>query len=181
MKKIKKTILFITAIIFVLALSGCKAPLAELQIPANGLAPPQVNQGGRTRTVYVSGAVENDGYIEIPQICDYKTLYAVAEALPCANLPYDVNMFLPLKLNVYIADYYAEGIRYYSHNVNSLSVQLRLPVDGADDGIINKLADYIAVNGKITNRIQLKAALLNDYAENYYKFFIDEKDYAQDS
>lgn len=180
MKRLK---LFLTALILLAVLCGCTPPLAELHIPVSGNAdiPPQVNQGNLMRKIYVSGAVENDGYINVPQICDYNTLLQIAGALPCAYMRNDVTAFVPEDLNVYIVDYVICGVRYYSHNVNSLSVKYRLPIDGVDGSVVDKLADYIDINGAVSNRQQLKDALGDDYLDNYYKFFIEEQDYAQDS
>ena len=74
-----------------------------------------------------------------------------------------------------------DGTEYFSVNVNGGLILTRSRIDGIEADIINKLADYIETNGKITNRNMLKTALGDDYEDNYYKFYIDIDDYAQNS
>ena len=42
---------------------------------------------------------------------------------------------------------------------------------------MDKLADYIEEHGKITDKTLLKQILGEDYADNYYKFFVSMDDY----
>ena len=134
-----------------------------------------------TRTLYVSGAVVNDGYITIPQVCDYKTALDIAGVLSSSVLP--INIFAPIPSNTdsLLINFCIDDTIYYCVNVNGAYVTSRLSIDGIDDLIVNKLADYIQSNGVISNRSQLKIALGDDYNDNYYKFYIDKSDYAQDS
>lgn len=134
----------------------------------------------QTRRLYVSGAVTNDGYVEVPQICDYKTVLETVGIVDYSVLPTNLSDSIPGKNESLIINFYQDGRICYSVNVNGLFVTSRLSVDGVDSDIINKIADYIQNNGVIKNRSQLKLALGDDYDENFYKFYIDETDYAQD-
>lgn len=77
-----------------------------------------------------------------------------------------------------IINYIQNGLVFYSVNVNGASIIYRLNVENVSEKIVNKIADYIELNGSISNRTKLRAALGEDYEDNYYKFFIDEQDYA---
>lgn len=131
-----------------------------------------------TRKLYVSGAVQNDGYITVPQVCDYKTALQIAVITEYSVMPSNLTTLISVNLDSIIVGFRCNGKAYYSVNVNGGYVKSRLPIDGIDGKIVNKLADYIEANGIITNRNQLRLALDGDYADNYYKFFIDVADYA---
>lgn len=133
------------------------------------------------RMLYVSGAVVRDGYVAVPQICDYKMLLETVGIAEQAKLPEDIFRLIAPNIDRYIADFMREGVAYSSVNVNGAGVLARREIDGVDFAVVNKLADYIEKNGAITNRNKLKLALGDDYDENYFKFYIDKLDYAQDS
>lgn len=169
-------------IIILLILCGCfSQPYVEQTITSNK----DVNQHDKpaipTRTLYVSGAVQVDGFVTVPQICDYKTVLDIVGVTDYSVLPVDITSPIGAYVDALIINYSYNGASYSSVNVNGALVTSRLSIDGVDDSVVNKLADYIQSNGIIVNRNQLKLALSDDYDDNYYKFYIDRLDYAQDS
>lgn len=174
----------LTFAVILLAMCGCVGqPYAERVISSssnatdssdNNLLPPIVT----TRKLYVSGAVERDGYVDIPLVTDRKTVLEIVGVAPCAAIPVDANVPLSAYLQEYIVNFVCDGVECQSVNVNSPYVSARQTFEGVDDRVIGKLADYISQHGAITNRDQLRLALDGDYDDNYYKFYIDVSDYA---
>ena len=173
-------------------LCGCvPQPYVEQVIKTNGGAidkpsdPNSSNVDERdeigSRILYVSGAVMTDGYVTIPQICDYKTLFDIVGVTEFTSMPQDLSKLIEDNQDSYIANFTYDGVNYTSVNVNSVYVTARLSIDGVASAIVDKLADYIEAYGAITNRNQLKLALGDDYENNYYKFYIGKLDYAQSS
>lgn len=165
------------------ALCGCVyPPYAKQVIPsgsnAQGNLNTDVNSPATTRKLYVSGAVEHDGYIDIPLVTDYKTVLQIVGALPCTAVPANANTLIGAQIHSLVVDFVCDGRVFSSVNVNGDYVANRVSVDGVSSVVVNKLADYIALNGAIRNRAQLKSALNYDYADNFYKFYIDAADYA---
>ncbi len=130
------------------------------------------------RKLYVSGAVVNDGYIVIPQICDYRTVLDKAGITDYTAVPANLKALVNNYVDSFVADFICDGKVCSSINVNGAFVTSRIEIEGVSGEVVDKLADYIEANGKITNRLQLKSALGDDYQENYYKFYIDVADYA---
>lgn len=183
-KRMITTIILLIAMCFILC--GCiPRPYAEQLISKNENTsigdvdkPSQDEPILSERTLYVSGAVQKDGFIVIPQICDYKTALGIAGVTSFSVMPSNPTSPISVDLDVLIVDFTIDGVVYSSVNVNGAAVALRLSIDGVDDEVVIKLADYIEVNGKITNRSILRLALSDDYDDNYYKFYIDLDDYA---
>lgn len=162
------------AVIFLLTLCvtlcGCSVsfPLQGIEIPIQ----PQV-----TYRIYVSGAVERDGYYEVSAETSYVSLFQLAGLLPETVLPEFYTNLIDGNITKIILDYYdGEAVRY-SINVNSPLIANRIPVKGLSQDVIDKLADYIDQYGAIRNRQQLSEALGDDYADNYYRLYIAEEDY----
>ena len=65
----------------------------------------------------------------------------------------------------------------YCVNVNGPLITLRMNVENVSPQVVDKLADYIEEHGKITDKTLLKQILGEDYADNYYKFFVSMDDY----
>lgn len=65
----------------------------------------------------------------------------------------------------------------YCVNVNGPLITLRTNVENVSPQVVDKLADYIEEHGKITDKTLLKQILGEDYADNYYKFFVSMDDY----
>lgn len=188
-KKFIALALLLTAALFVLC--GCiSQPYAEQKFLAdksNGASSQNPdndkNDGNDTeeiygRKIYVSGAVINDGYIAIPEICDYKTVLDIAGMTDYTAITVNLKTLVNNYVDSYIVDFICDGKVCSSINVNGAFITSRIEIEGVSSIVVGKLADYIQANGKITNRLQLKSALESDYEENYYKFYIDVADYA---
>lgn len=170
----KHTIALILLIVACVALlGGC----GSIQ-PPFGNVTLTTQQPSRYR-IYVSGAVERDGYYEVEAGNDYFTVVQLAGSLRETVLPSLATTFIDGSVTELILGYYDGEARCDSINVNSELILFRIPIEGISTQIVNKLADYIIANGKITNRVQLQIALGDDYADNYYKLFIAEVDYEE--
>lgn len=169
--------IFIILLAVALASCGCiPTPFAEQTIESGGKS--NIPSGEPTRKIYVSGAVIHDGYLTLPQICDYKTLLEKAGVTAYTAIPIDgLSSAIPEALDSVIFGFVLNGVTYPCVNVNGAAVKLRLEIDGVDEYVVDKLADYVELNGKITNRDSLALALGDDYDGNYYKFYIDIDDY----
>lgn len=162
------TVIFL--LVLCLALSGCGAsfPLQNVEID---------NQPVDTYSIYVSGAVERDGYYEIDSGTTYTQLFQLAGLLPETVLPAFYTTPIDGSITRIILNYYDGEIACDSINANSPLIAARIPVNGLTEDVIDKLADYIEQYGKIHTRQQLQAALGDDYADNFYKLFVAEEDY----
>ena len=170
----KLTAIILILLVFAFALCGCfNSPYAEQVITDVDTKPTDF-----TRKLYVSGAVANDGYITVPQLCDYKKALTAAGLTDYSFVRVDLNKNLPVDIICLIVDFTYDGVVCPSVNVNGGYVTLRSEVAGGAPSVVNRLADYIESHGVITNRDALKQALGDDYADNYYKFYIDINDYA---
>lgn len=179
----RKAVFALTLAVVLLVLCGCVyPPYAKQVIQAGNNASDKpnsdVNTPATTRKLYVSGAVERDGFIDIPLVTDYKTVLETVGSLPCTAIPANANTLIGAQTQSFIVDFVCDGRVCASVNVNSGYVLNRVTVDGVSGVVIDKLADYILSNGAIHNRSQLKLALGYDYADNFYKFYIDAADYA---
>ena len=164
----KKFIGFVLLLILCCALCACDYPLKEVELP---------NKSMPVNTVYISGAVKNDGYFELEAGADYFALASAAGMLAETLMPDNPSLVVDGKITTIVFDFIHNGIATDSINVNGVLVTNRFPIDCVSCEIIDKLADYIEYNGVIANRRELKIALGDDYEDNYYKFFISEQDY----
>ena len=154
---------------------GCDAffnsPLSDVEI---------VNQAaGKTIRLYVYGAVEREGYVEVAAGSTYDVAIHSAGLLPESVLPSYAAVIVNENLTRVAVDYYDGSVARQCVNVNGVLVIGRFHVDGISDNIINMLADYIEQHGKISNKNELVAALGDDYSANFYKFFVAEEDYEE--
>lgn len=175
--------IFIILIVTAFSLCACfSQPFKEVAVIPNTSDADFDNSGSKpsvtTRTLYVSGAVLNDGFITIPQLCDYKTALEIAGVTDFSVISNNLTAPISVSCDSVIIGFKIDGKEFRSVNVNGGFVALGQSVDGVENAVINKLADYIETNGKITNRKALKLALGDDYGDNYYKFYIDVNDYA---
>ena len=175
--------IFILLIVTAFSLCACfSQPFKEVAVIPNnsnsGFDSSDSKPSVEKRSLYVSGAVLNDGFITIPQLCDYKTALEIAGVTDFSVIFNNLNAPISVSCDSLIVGFKIDGKEFRSVNVNGGFVTLRQSVEGVDDAVINKLADYIETNGKITNRNALKLALGDDYGNNYYKFYIDVNDYA---
>ena len=133
----------------------------------------------QTYRIYVSGAVERDGYYDVISGTDYLNLIQLAGILSVTVLPFMYTEVIDGSVIEIILDYYDGNQVRSSINANSVLIALRGEVEGLTDDVVNKLADYVELNGSFTNKQQVELALGFDYADNYYKLFIAEADYEE--
>ena len=170
-----KTRLIATVILFIVigtTLCSCDtlgAPLGEVEVPNQ----PQTEKV----RIYVCGAVEREGYYYAEVGTDYISVLRLAGLLPESILPMLSSSYVDGKITQIIVNYYDGKTMRISINANSVLIVKRVPVNGLDENVVNKIADYIETYGKLTNKNQLKLALGDDYDANFYKLYIPEKDY----
>ena len=135
------------------------------------------NQPAKTFRLYVYGAVAREGYYEVQAGSAYDKAIQLAGILTVSVLPTFAATTVDGNLTQVAVNYYDGQTARECVNVNSDLVKGRYPVEGISDEIVTKLADYVDVHGKITNKQQLEVALGDDYSTNFYKFFVAEEDY----
>lgn len=131
----------------------------------------------RVFSVYVCGAVENEGYINIFEGTDYQSLIFEAGYISQTIMPKTPYAVVNESVSVLVLNYFDGQKECYCINVNGAVVLDKLPCENISPQVIEKLHNYIVANGKITDRTQLKQILGNDYQDNFYKFFVSESDY----
>lgn len=127
-------------------------------------------------TLYVSGAVERDGFYQAEAGVSYDEIFQKAGLLPQSVLPV-YSAAVDGSISAIVIDYYDEGKVCSCINANSEIVALRFPVDGVSQQAVERIADYLEQHGKIHNKFQLKIALGDLYDECGYKFFVAMEDY----
>ena len=169
---------FITTVIllfiFCATLCGCgvfDAPRSGVEVPIQPTAAPI--------RIYICGAVEREGYYEVEVGTDYSDVLSLAGILPQSVFPILDSSYVDGNITSIVVNYYDGETVYDSINANSALIAARMPIDGLSESIVNKIADYIELHGKIANKEKLKLALGDDYTDNYYKFFIKENDYEE--
>lgn len=169
----KKTLIFILILILCFTFCGCSSNLVPFkEHNADAVS-------ARKFKVYVCGAVEREGYVEVDEGADYNTVIALAGALPQTVFPSNTFILIKVDGEVLPLQYY-DGVSFRDCvNLNGGIIQLRWDVEGIDSDVINRIADYYDLHGKITNKEQLKEILGEDYQDNYYKFYVDKNDYEE--
>ena len=169
--KIASLLVFISVVCM---LVGCRS---------DRLTPNDDKQFGDNRqttiTVYICGAVVNPGYYALPQGVDVQT--AIGHAVLCDEgiLPANSLEFVSDKDSIIVDFVDGNNVRHSSVNANGLKVLARAEAEGVSAEVINALADYIDKHDKIRNRTDLESALGDLYKDNYYKFYVSERDYLE--
>ncbi len=174
MLQMKKLSIFVSLILLLCLLSGCTLNLPFS--PQESFAKPV-----RIFRVYVCGAVENEGYVEVCEGADYASLITLAGIIPQTVFPKD-SLLLVKETSTILNVCYFDGTKVcYCVNLNGGYITLR-DVANVDKAVVDKIADYLELHGKITNRNVLRSILSeSEYNENYFKFFVSESDYEEDS
>ena len=175
----KKNCCFALILISVLCLTFCGCDLSKMSPWADKITN---NNSIKTKTyaVYVYGAVQNEGYYEMENGDTY--FYAISKAglLEQSWLPTNVNSLVNDQQLSIAVQYKEDGIVYDCISVNHQFILMRYSVPGLSDDVVNNIADYYEIYGKITNKTVLRAVLGDDDYENYhYKLFIAETDYEE--
>lgn len=145
-------------------------PLGRVEIPIQATA---------TFRIYVCGAVEQEGYVEVAAGSAYGEVIRRAGILPVSVIPSYAATTVNGSVKQVVVNYHDGQEERECINVNSALIAGRLPIDGISEEIVNKLADYLEQHGKISNRQQLAVALGDGYYHNFYKFFVAEEDYEE--
>ncbi len=171
MKRRWIAVIFLFVFVLCISLSGCKEDFPPYEEEKSEIMPPQ------TFTVYVCGAVENEGYVTVEAGETYLTVLELAGILPQSVVPQLHTYPVDGSVTELIVNY-SDGEQIYDCiNADNLLIAERLGVEGLPTEIVELLADYIAEFGAFHNKQQLKTAL-GEYAEEYhYRFFISEENY----
>lgn len=164
MKKLAASLMLI---ILCVTLFGCDQSLAPQKL---------VSHEDVSFRVYVSGAVEKEGYFTVSAGTAVSAVIESAGVIEQTVFPSFAAKIIDGDTAIFV-DYYEKGGSRTPINVNSIFIRSRLDVEGLSADVVDKLASYIERYGVISNRTELATALGEDYAENYYKLYVDEKDY----
>lgn len=170
----KRIVLSVLILVLCASFCGCRylSPLGDVSINA---------QGDKPVRVYVCGAVLNEGYVQVDPGSDYYHAIAAAGVTKYTYLPLDCYSVIDAFVTHIIVDYYADGAVRSCVDVNGALITYRMDIDGISSAVVDKIADHIEKNGKITDKSVLAAVLGDDYADNYYKFYVAESDYEENS
>ena len=166
-------------IIFALCLTFCScdestmSPWGEANTENNG-------NETKTYTVYVYGAVANEGYYKVSEGETYYEAIAQAGVLQQSYLPSNSSAIVSADALSIVVHYKEDGVVHDCINANHESRWLRLPREGLSLSVINKIADYLEAYGTIPNKKVLREVLGDEDYENYnYKLYIAEADYEE--
>lgn len=154
----------------------CSVLFAACNVPFEDVTTPDIEP--KTYTVYVCGAVENEGYFTVDEGTDILSLLLLAKPLAQAVYPQDMLQQVAANTKFVVVNYEIDDATYYCVNVNGGFVTAESQIENVSAEVVGKIAAYIRTNGKITDKTQLKEILgEQDYLENYYKFFVSVDDY----
>jgi protein involved in polysaccharide export with SLBB domain len=130
-------------------------------------------------TVYICGAVQNEGYYNVVQGTTIGDAISLAGLLSQTVLPDNSQMYVQSNMQI-VVQYFYDGARHVGINVNGLYVISNIPTANISADVMEKLHNYYMQNGVITNKQILKQILTEEqYQQNHYKFFVAEEDYAK--
>lgn len=135
------------------------------------------NKTDTTFTVYICGAVQNEGYYVVAQGSTVADAISLAGILTQTIFPTNSQSFVKTNCQI-VVRYYENGTNFDCINVNGAYVQHNLPTPNVPASVIAKLNAYYVQNGAITNKQILQQILTEqEYQQNHYKFFVQESDY----
>lgn len=167
----KKYLISLLILILCFVCCGCSSDVTPFDERETQVKPSQKIK------VYVCGAVENEGYLEVDEGTDYAAVVALAGILPQTVYPSNPNLIIRQEGVVLALQYYNDIEPCDCININGTYVAQRLSVKGIDADVIDRIADYREAHGDITDKGLLKEILGEDYQDNFYKFFVSERDY----
>lgn len=135
----------------------------------------------RLVSVYIDGAVENSGYHSIAEGTDVQTAVLGAVLCEYGVLPTNGLEFVSDKMLIIVDFVDDNGNRRSCVNANGLAVRCRAEIEGISAVVVDVLADFLEQNGTVRNRHDLAKALGRHYQQNYYKFYVSEEDYCEQS
>ena len=133
----------------------------------------------QTYTVYICGAVQNEGYYTVVQGTTIGDAISLAGLLSQTVLPDNSQMYVQINMQI-VVQYLYDGARHVGINVNGLYVISNIPTAHISAEVMEKLHNYYMQNGVITNKQILKQILTEEqYQQSHYKLFVAEEDYAK--
>lgn len=167
MKKLLATLMMACCLLF----CACNFPFEDVTSP--DIQPEKY-------TVYVYGAVENEGFFVVEEGTDVKAVLLKAKLVPQGVYIGNPSQWVTVQTKQLSVNYEVDGTTYYCVNVNGGYVTTEQPIANVSAQVVSKIAAYIRENGKITNKKQLKDILSEqEYQENYYKFYVSVDDYEE--
>ncbi len=166
-----KKFLLAMCLISLFVFSSCNAKIMPFKAKQFSAKQPRVF------SVYVCGAVENEGYVDIFEGTDYQSLILSAGYIPQMVMPKTPYAVVREDVSTVVLNYFDGQKECYCINLNGAVVSDNLPCENVSPQVIEKLHNYVVANGKISDRALLKQILGNDYQDNFYKFFVSESDY----
>lgn len=131
----------------------------------------------KTLNVYVYGAVENEGYYAVEEDETYFVAIRQAGILGQSYLAFNAYSIVDGNQLSITVPYVENGAVRACINVNHESILNRRSREELSDTVINKIADYVQANGKITDKSVLRNVLDDDYENYHYKLYVAEADY----
>lgn len=177
--RMKKNCAFVLILVvaLTLAFSACDgsktSPWGDKTIENNDGTP-------KIYSIYVCGAVKNEGYYEVEEGATYRNAIMQAGLLAQSFQSQHNDGLVNAQKTAIVVQYVADGIPHDCIDVNNAYFALRDPLlfDGLSEAVVTKIADYLEAVGKIRNKKVLREVLGEDYYENYhYKLYVAEADY----
>ena len=97
-----------------------------------------------------------------------------------SSLPTISSSTVDTRVSFVVVSYIENGTVRDCINANHEFILSRLPMEGIPGEIVNKIADYLTINGVIHNKNVLREVLGEvDYENYHYKFYVAEADYEE--
>lgn len=126
--------------------------------------------------VYVCGAVQTEGYVEVQEGADIRQLVLLAGYIPQTEMP-SLPYALVTNTSALVLRYFDGSKFCYCTNLNGAAAQNCL-AENVPLEVQQKIAAHLKQQGKISDRTQLKQILTQqEYDDNFYKYFVSEEDY----
>ena len=130
-------------------------------------------------TLYVCGAVKNEGYYEAKEGETYLDVITKAGRLDESDLLSKYFELVDGETTAICVGYLEDGVAHSCVDVNSDFFLLRDATlfYGLSQEVVNKIADYREAHGTVTNQQILREVLGDDYENYHYKLYVAEANY----
>lgn len=167
-RRLRATVIFLLFLCVLLSACSDLTPYATEEFP-HGVA--------SCFTVYVCGAVENEGYFTVRAGTSYVALAELAGLVEQSVLSEWYTDAVDGGTEELVVRYYDGSEIRDCINANSPLIATRSEVDGLPADVVDLLADWIEAHGKLRNKQQLEEALGGYAQDYYYRLFIAREDY----
>lgn len=150
-----------------------RSPWADKNVENNDGTP-------KVYSIYVYGAVKNEGYHEVSEGGTYLDAIMQAGILLQSFLPQQAEILVNGEQTAVVVQYVEDGTPHDCVDANSVFFALRDATRfvGLSQQVVEKIADYQENVGKIRNKRVLYEVLGEEDFENYhYKLYVAEADY----